>query len=184
MTGKLIKKAGGAEQYNANQKAEPSRSRRSVSREDTIRATSARRPSTGKRRRASRAGARAAGRRASRMYRVWRSRAKILVEEVENNLDNKVKQARWNRWNTCSLCEQRYHGVVRCALGWACWKASWGGRRRTPSSLAMSLLGTGLTAAARHEDVVRERGRVVYAAAHWCTRGAVLAVLANLRGHL
>ena len=29
---------------------------------------------------------------------------------------------RWTRWFTCSLCEQDYHGVVRCALGWACWK--------------------------------------------------------------
>ena len=28
---------------------------------------------------------------------------------------------RW-RWDTCRLCEQDYHGVVRCALGWACWK--------------------------------------------------------------
>ena len=49
--------------------------------------------------------------------------AKILVAEAEeNNLDTKVKQKRWNRWDTCSLCEQRYHGVVKCALGWACWK--------------------------------------------------------------
>ena len=22
----------------------------------------------------------------------------------------------------CSLCKQDYHGVVCCALGWACWK--------------------------------------------------------------
>ena len=49
--------------------------------------------------------------------------AKILVAEAEeNNLDLKVKRARWARWSTCSLCEQRYHGAVACALGWACWK--------------------------------------------------------------
>ena len=49
--------------------------------------------------------------------------AKILFAEAEeNNLDLKVLNARWNRWHTCSLCEQMYHGVVRCALGWACWK--------------------------------------------------------------
>ena len=24
--------------------------------------------------------------------------------------------------DTCSLCEQEYHGDVQCALGWACWK--------------------------------------------------------------
>ena len=50
--------------------------------------------------------------------------AKILVTEgEEKNLDAKEQQARWVRWSTCCLCEQHYHGVVRCALGWACWKA-------------------------------------------------------------
>ena len=29
---------------------------------------------------------------------------------------------RWERWHTCGLCEQEYHGVVVHALGWACWK--------------------------------------------------------------
>ena len=29
---------------------------------------------------------------------------------------------RFDRWYSCGLCEQDYHGVVRCALGWACWK--------------------------------------------------------------
>ena len=49
--------------------------------------------------------------------------AKILVAEaVKNNLGAKEEDARWCRWNTCSLCEQSYHGVVKCALGWACWK--------------------------------------------------------------
>ena len=49
--------------------------------------------------------------------------AKILREEAEaNNLDNEAHIARWRRWHTCSLCEQEYHGVVACALGWACWK--------------------------------------------------------------
>ena len=49
--------------------------------------------------------------------------AKILVAEAqENNLDTKVQDERYSRWNTCSLCEQQHHGVVRCALGWACWK--------------------------------------------------------------
>ena len=49
--------------------------------------------------------------------------AKILVAEAEeNNLDDKVLNERWVRWYTCSLCEQKYHGVVACALGWACWK--------------------------------------------------------------
>ena len=29
--------------------------------------------------------------------------------------------SRWGRWHTCGLCEQSYHGVVACALGWRCW---------------------------------------------------------------
>ena len=58
--------------------------------------------------------------------------AKILVAEgEENNLGAKAMQDRWARWNSCGLCEQRYLGVVWCALGWACWKTSSGGRRRT-----------------------------------------------------
>ena len=49
--------------------------------------------------------------------------AKILMEEVEeNNLGYKAFNERWQRWSTCGLCEQQYHGVVMCALGWACWK--------------------------------------------------------------
>ena len=49
--------------------------------------------------------------------------AKILwAEAEENNLGAKARNERWNRWYECRLCEQEYHGVVRCALGWACWK--------------------------------------------------------------
>ena len=49
--------------------------------------------------------------------------AKILVAEAEeNNLDDDDWTARWRRWDTCSLCEQDYHGIVFCALGWAGWK--------------------------------------------------------------
>ena len=47
--------------------------------------------------------------------------AEVLVAGAID-LDYKVLDARWNRWSTCSLCEQNYHGVVACALGWACWK--------------------------------------------------------------
>ena len=47
--------------------------------------------------------------------------AKILREEAEeNNLDARVKNKRWERWYSCGLCKQEYHGVVYCALGWAC----------------------------------------------------------------
>ena len=99
--------------------------------------------------------------------------AKILCAEAEeNNLGDKVKTASWARWYSCSLCEQHYHGVVRCALGWACWK-TYLGRPEVDRCrcLAMTELGNGLSAADHHEDaLVRARGRVGYAAAPWRIR--------------
>ena len=82
--------------------------------------------------------------------------AKILFAEAEeNNLGLKVKNARFERWNGCSLCEQKYHGVVRCALGWACWKTYVGRPETDPvRAPAMSLLGVGLSAAHHHEDAL------------------------------
>ena len=88
--------------------------------------------------------------------------AKILYAEAEeNNLDWKVKNERFKRWYTCSLCEQEYHGVVRCALGWACWKtyverpetdqARWFAMARR---LALMQLGVGLYDAGHYEDAL------------------------------
>ena len=79
--------------------------------------------------------------------------AKILMGEAEeNNLGNKVVADKWERWQTCSLCEQQYHGVVKCALGWACWKTYLGRPERdAPRGLAMSVLGNGLGAVKHHE---------------------------------
>ena len=59
------------------------------------------------------------------------------------------------RWDTCSLCEQEYHGVVRCALGWACWK-TYVGRPETDElrCLAMNVLGNGLDDADHYEDAL------------------------------
>ncbi len=82
--------------------------------------------------------------------------AKILFAEVEGtNLGLKVINERWVRWNTCSLCGQDYHGVVACALGWACWK-TYVGRPETDQIriLAMNLLGNGLSSANHHEDAL------------------------------
>ena len=45
--------------------------------------------------------------------------AQVVVEESEMNSGH----VNYTRWDTCSLCEQQYHGVVQRALGWACWKA-------------------------------------------------------------
>ena len=80
--------------------------------------------------------------------------AKILREEAEeNNLGAKAKIARWVRWHSCSLCEQNYHGVVNCALGWACWK-SYVGQPETDviRGVAMNLLGGGLASAKRDAE--------------------------------
>ena len=82
--------------------------------------------------------------------------AKILwAEAEENNLGDKAKNARLARWRTCGLCEQNYHGVVICALGWACWK-TYVGRPETDQIhlVAMTQLGLGLFEAAHYDDAL------------------------------
>ena len=82
--------------------------------------------------------------------------AKILYAEAEeNNLDHKVKDARWHRWHQCSLCEQRYHGVVACALTWACWKTYLGRPEgKWARTAAMTTLASGLFATGHYEDAL------------------------------
>ena len=41
---------------------------------------------------------------------------RFAAEAEEKNWDDKAVNERWARWYTCRLCEQRYHGVVVCAL--------------------------------------------------------------------
>ena len=86
--------------------------------------------------------------------------AKSLMDEVEeNNLSDRALEKRWERWHKCGQCEQNYHGIVACALGWACWKTHVG-RPETElaRTMAMGLLGSGLFSAKHHKDalVVRE----------------------------
>ena len=86
--------------------------------------------------------------------------AKMLREEAEENkLDNQQFASRWARWHTCGLCEQRYHGVVCCALGWACWKTYVGRpEAELARGYAMTQLGaSGLTQARRHADALTVR---------------------------
>ena len=82
--------------------------------------------------------------------------AKILFAEAEeNNLGGKVLAERWQRWHECSLCEQGHHGVVSCALGWACWKTYLGRPETDHARLnAMRMLGNGLSIANRQEDAL------------------------------
>jgi hypothetical protein len=81
--------------------------------------------------------------------------AKILVAEaLENNLINTERfNERWDRWFKCSLCEQKYHGVVHCALGWACWK-TYLGRPEADwlRGMAMTILGDGLLLTEHYAD--------------------------------
>jgi hypothetical protein len=82
--------------------------------------------------------------------------AKILVAEgEENNLGDKAMDERWDRWHMCSLCEQEYHGVVRCALAWACWKTYLGRPERDWNRCyAMTQLGNGLSSAEHDEEAL------------------------------
>ena len=85
--------------------------------------------------------------------------ARILYDEaLENNLGPEALDVRFMRWYKCSLCEQQYHGVVSCALGWACWK-TYVGRPETDvvRGMAMNLLGNGLWDANHHEDALSVR---------------------------
>ena len=82
--------------------------------------------------------------------------AKILVTEAEENkLDDAAFEERWARWHTCSMCKQRYHGVVSCALGWGCWK-TYVGRPETDQLryYALNLLGSGLLSAQNPKEAV------------------------------
>ena len=82
--------------------------------------------------------------------------AKVLVAEAEErDLDGDAFGARWRRWDTCSLCKQDYHGVVACALGWACWK-TYVGRPETDWTrfTAMNVLGNVLHDARHYEDAL------------------------------
>ena len=119
--------------------------------------------------------------------------AKILLAEAEeNNLDSTVKQARFDRWDTCSLCEQQYHGVVRCALGWACWKTYLGRPEGDGVQLiAMTQLGNGLSMARQHQAAlsVREaelsmRRRLGLSSAHVLATQSNLAITYHALGRL
>ena len=78
-----------------------------------------------------------------------------VVEAERRRYDDNAFAVSWGRWFTCRLCEQNYHGVVRCALGWACWKTyvgrpEWDWARKG----AMTQLANGLGEAEHHEDAL------------------------------
>ena len=103
--------------------------------------------------------------------------AQVLVAEAEErNLDDDAFNARWRRWDECRLCEQDYHGVVLCALGWACWK-TYLGRPEADEvrSMAMGLLGSGLSDAARDEEALSvKEAELSMLVARWRTEVRIL----------
>ena len=154
---KKIKKAGGAEQYNANQK---------YSEAVTVAAEACAEDTKGqtcyictqalhwKTKEGLVRGCSCRGTSGFAHVSCLAEQAKILVAEAEeNNLGAKAWNERWARWSMCSLCEQRHQGVVKCALGWVCWK-TYLGRPETDETriLAMTQLGNGLFEAGRYED--------------------------------
>ena len=70
----------------------------------------------------------------------------------------RCRPLRETAWYKCGLCEQSYHGVVKCALGWAFWKP-YVGRPEADQirQLAMEQLGNGLFAARHYEDALSVR---------------------------
>ena len=113
--------------------------------------------------------------------------AKILLDEVEeNNLGTKAWNKRWVRWYTCSLCEQEYHGVMRCALGWACWKTY---LSRPEEELvrryAMSQLSDGLNEAIFFEDELQVLKAITGDNERFgLNHSATLSIMGNLAGCL
>ena len=160
---KIIKKAGGAEQYHANNKyAEAVSVAAEACAEDTKGQTCfiCTQALHWKTKEGLVRGCACRGTAGFVHVSCLAEQAKILVAEAEeNNLGSKAFNERWARWAYCGLCEQRYRGVVACALGWACWKTHVG-RPETElaRTMAMGLLGSGLFSAKHHKDalVVRE----------------------------
>ena len=105
--------------------------------------------------------------------------AKILVADAEErNLDDD----KFERWYTCGLCEQEHHGVVRCALGWACWKTYVGRLENHTSEVkVMNILAGGLFEGNRSAEAVVVLEAQLAAELRTLNRPAnILAIRSNL----
>ena len=156
---KLIKKAGGAEQYNANKKyAAAVTVAAEACAEDTKGQTCyiCTQALHWKTKEGLVRGCACRGTAGFVHLSCLAEQAKILVAEgLENNL---AFDERWDRWHMCSLCKQRYHGVVKWALGWACWKTYLSRPEGdTLQFSAMRLLGNGLSNAGHNEEALSVR---------------------------
>ena len=156
---KVIKKAGGAEQYNANQKYSKAVTvAAEACAEDTkgqtcyiCRESSHRRTKEGLVR-----GCACHTTEGFVHVSCLAEQAKLLVTEAEENYNlygTETGGSSWAQWRMCSLCKQNYHGVVACALGWACWKTYLGRPERDQvRCMALQVLGNGLLLADHLED--------------------------------
>ncbi|CAH0379646.1 unnamed protein product [Pelagomonas calceolata] len=159
---KKIKKAGGAEQYNANKKyAEAVSVATEACAEDTKGQTCyiCTQALHWKTKEGLVRGCSCRGTAGFAHVSCLAEQAKILMAEAEeNNLGAKALNARFGRWYACSLCEQDYHGVVACALSWACWK-TYLGRPKADHirRVALTQLGNGLSDARHHLDALSVR---------------------------
>ncbi len=156
---KPIKKAGGAEQYNANKKyAEAVAVAAEACAEDTKGQTCyiCTQALHWKTKEGLVRGCACRGTAGFAHVSCLAEQAKILVAEAEeNNLGVVALNERWGRWHTCGLCEQDYHGVVRCALGWACWKTYVGRPEADMFRMnAMRQVGSGLYETGHYTDAL------------------------------
>ena len=72
--------------------------------------------------------------------------ARVMVAEAhEHNWGGERLMNRWGLWHTCRLCEQPFHGPVKSAMGWGCYK-TYAGRPAldTAHLMSMSVLGNNL----------------------------------------
>ena len=108
--------------------------------------------------------------------------ARVLMYEAEqNNLREAFREA-GKRWYVCSLCEQRYHGVVACALGWASWKMFLGRPKEDGVRCsAMEQLGNGLHDGGHYEDALSVReAELAMARRIGASEGNILVMQSNL----
>ena len=111
--------------------------------------------------------------------------AKILVAEAEeNNLGVEAMSERLKRWYACRLCEQEYHGVVKCALGWACWRTYLSRPEADVArQMAMGALGLGLYGAKHYEDALTvQEAKLSMVQRLGASEYTILAVQGNLAG--
>ena len=86
------------------------------------------------------------------------------------------------RWYTCGLCKQKYHGVVHCALGWACWRTHLGRSEcHNVRIWAMNQLGNGLHDARHDADALTVReAELATKQRHGAPEGNILIAQTNL----